>query len=120
MPIINHKVTILRRTVNTALLSCAVIAAAAFVPTAASASITGVDEVTTKIDKRDLKSDYGIKRVYKTLSRKADISCGVNDGASLSQRNAARTCAAHLLGSFVNDLNHQGLTQYHRAMSKDS
>lgn len=119
MPITTDKVTTLRRSVNTALLSCAVLAAAAFVPTAANAAITGVDKVKVTIDKRDLQTDYGIARVYENLSKRAEQSCGVKTRTSLSQREAAKTCAENLLISFVKDVNHNGLTQYHRAMSKD-
>lgn len=119
MPITTHKVTILRRTVNTALLSCAVIAAAASMPTAANAAITGTDNVTVTIDKRDLQTNHGIARVYDTLSKRAEVSCGVAARTSLSQRNAAKACADDLLLSFVKDIGHSDLTQYHWVMSRD-
>jgi len=116
MPITKHNVTTLRRSVNTALLSCAVVAAAAFVPAAAHASTQPVQTVTTKIDLRDLQTNYGIQRVYKRLTRKADTSCGVRITAGIANLKASRDCAAVLLSSFIDDLDHDRLTVYHRNM----
>ena len=115
MPITTRNVTTLRRSVNTALLSCAVVATAAFIPVSANASTTFTEKVTTKVDVRDLETDYGIQRVYKNLTRKAEASCGAHSTVSLAARSAYKNCAAVLLTSFIDDLDHDGLTAYHQA-----
>lgn len=116
MPITIPKVTTLRRSVNTAFLSCAVIGGAALIPVSAHAISASSDTVTTKIDLRDLKTSYGVKRVYAQLSRKAEASCGVRFSTGISARRSAISCAENLLASFVKDVDHKVLTAHHKDM----
>ena len=118
MPITTDKVTILKRSVNTVLLLCAVVGTMVFASTPAYAIMSQPDIVTTKVDIRDLKTNYGVKRVYAQLAKKADASCGVKVERNIAARIAAQKCAMTLLASFVEDLDHKALTAHYNRMTQ--
>ena len=74
------------------------------------------DTVTTTIDVRDLKTDYGIAKVYESLERRAETACATAGIKGLSAKNSEKICAEDLLIDFVQDVGHDRLTQYHENM----
>lgn len=77
---------------------------------------TQADIVTTKIDIRDLETDYGIAKVYKALSRRAKSACTTPGAKALSSRQAEEACTENLLIDFVQDVDDERLTRYHENM----
>jgi len=69
--------------------------------------------VTTTIDQRDLATDYGVERVYKTLSHKAEISCETPGRVPVSIKRYEKLCTQDLLEDFVFDIGNESLTRYH-------
>jgi len=75
-----------------------------------------VDTITTKIDIRDLETDYGIAKIYAALERRAESACYTAGVKGLSIRNADKICAEDLLVDFVQDVGDDRLTRYHEKM----
>jgi len=71
------------------------------------------DIVTTTIDQRDLKTEYGVERVYKALSRKAEASCDTAGRVTLSTKRFEDQCARQLLEDFIFDVGNESLSRYH-------
>jgi len=86
--------------------------------TAPALANPATDIVTTTIDKRDLATDYGVKRVYKALERVAENSCKTSGRAPIRIRRYENQCAQQLLDDFVLDVDNGSLTQYHENKSK--
>jgi len=95
----------------TALISCGIaLSAPAFAIT------TQADIVTTTIDIRDLETDYGVAKIYKSLARRAEKACATWGTRSISARQAEDVCAGKLLIDFVQDVDDERLTRYHEKM----
>ena len=82
----------------------------------AAAITTHTDIVTTTIDIRDLETDRGVAKIYKTLVRRADSACKTPGSKSVSMRQAEDVCAENLLIDFVQDVDDVRLTNYHEKM----
>jgi len=74
------------------------------------------DQITTKIDIRDLETDYGVAKVYEALERRAESACRTPGMKSISSRNAEEVCAEDLLVDFIQDVDDGRLTSYHEKM----
>jgi len=99
-----------------AIAIAAFIAASCGIMTPAYAINTQSDLVATTIDSRDLQTDHGIAKVYKSLERRAEAACDSQGKRTLTQRNFEKLCMQSLLNDFIVDVNHDGLTSYYNAM----
>ena len=70
--------------------------------------------VTTTIDQRDLTTDYGVKRVYNALERKADKSCTPPGRVPLWVQSIQKQCTQALLEDFVVDVDNDALTRLYK------
>lgn len=91
----------------------ALIAVGAFALSTPALASPAADIVTTTIDKRDLTTEYGVERVYNTLSRKAETSCERAGLVPMSIKRAEQACTRQLLEDFVFDVDNGNLTRYH-------
>lgn len=86
------------------------------ITTPAYAINTQADIITTKIDLRDLKTERGVERIYKSLSRRADSACKTPGPKPIENRVAENKCAKNLLIEFVQDVDNPRLTKYYIKM----
>jgi len=77
---------------------------------------TQADQVITKIDLRDLETDYGVAKVYAALERRAKNACSTPGAKSIGTRIVDRNCTKNLLIDFVEDVDDARLTVYHEKM----
>jgi len=77
--------------------SFAIAAAAISCVMAPAAFAAPSDEVSVKIDTRYLETDWGVEKIYGTLSNKAENACVVNASRGLTARRVARDCMSDLL-----------------------
>ena len=82
----------------------------------AAAIAPQADIVTTTIDIRDLETDRGVAKVYKSLSRRAERACASPGVKSMRTKQADDACAESLLIDFVQDVGHETLNDYHQKM----
>ena len=94
--------------ITAAALSCA-ISPAAF---AASSN-----DVSIQIDTRYLETDWGVKKVYDTLSNKAESACDLGDSRDSSSRKFQRDCMTDLLDDFIKNADIEILSTYHASMT---
>ncbi len=80
----------------------------------ASAGTTKPTEVRTTINIEDLKTQAGVEKVYQELRETAEDSCRVNGPNTLSNRIFERNCENRLMNDFIKDVNHSGLSTYHK------
>lgn len=73
------------------------------------------EEVSVKIDARDLVTDRGIERVYKTLAKKAENACETPGTRGIADSVAEKACARQLLGEFIANVDSVKLTSYYAA-----
>lgn len=79
-------------------------------------AITGqTEEVSVKIDARDLVTDRGVERVYKTLAKKAENACETPGTRGVADSAAEKACARQLLGEFIENVDSAKLTSYYTA-----
>ena len=71
------------------------------------------EEVSVKIDARDLVTERGIERVYKTLAKKAKNSCETSGTRGIAENLAEKACAKELLREFVKNADSVKLTTYY-------
>jgi len=71
------------------------------------------DEVSVEIDTRYLTTDWGVEKVYESLSKKAENLCNTGAAHDISSRKFERNCTVNLLDDFINSANHEKLTTYH-------
>jgi len=76
------------------------------------------DEVRVEIDTRYLTTDWGVEKVYETLSKKAKNLCDTGTAHDISSRKFERNCTVSLLDDFIKSANHEKLTTYHINVSK--
>lgn len=74
-----------------------------------------VEKVSVKIDARDLVTDRGVERVYKTLAKKAKNACDTSGTRGISVHLAEKACANQLLREFVETADNAKLTSYYAA-----
>ena len=70
-------------------------------------------EVSVKIDARDLATDRGVERVYKTLAKKAKSSCEISGTRGIEDKVAEKECAKALLRDFVESTDNVKLSSYY-------
>jgi len=75
------------------------------------------EKVSVSIDARDLETDRGVERIYRTLSKKAENSCVTPGVKSVSDRMIEKACVKRLLTEFIVDVDHVKLNAYHAAYS---
>ena len=76
------------------------------------------DTVRVKIDARYLETDWGVEKIYKTLSRKAESACNVRSPRSPAIQKYEQDCMSDLLDDFIQSADHERLTTYHAGMTK--
>ena len=76
------------------------------------------DTVRVKIDMRYLETDWGVEKVYKTLSHKAERACSVKFPRGLAMQKYERDCMSDLLDDFIKNADHERLTTYHASLTK--
>ena len=91
----------------------ALMAGGAFALTTPALASPAADIVTTTIDKRDLATEYGVERVYKALTYKAETSCVTPGKVPLSVKKFEEDCTRQLLEDFIFDADNGNLTRYH-------
>ena len=69
------------------------------------------DDVSVTIDARDLETDWGVEKIYDTLSGKAETAC-----YSRAARKYSHDCMSDLLDDFIENVGHEKLTSYHAVM----
>jgi len=99
-----------------ALSALALISGALAVTAPAIAAPTQTHIVTTTIDARDLETDRGVAKIYKTLARRAENACSTSGHKPISARRAEDACAQDLLIDFVQDVDDERLTSYFEKM----
>ena len=75
-------------------------------------------DISVKIDTRYLETDWGVEKVYNTLSRKAENACSSNGSKNISARKYERECMTDLLDGFIKNAGHEKLTTYHTSAVK--
>jgi len=98
-----------------ALIAGAFITASLGVMSPAYAINAQTDTVSAIIDTRDLETDYGIVKVYKSLEHRAELACESPGLRSLAERNSEKSCTQSLLDDFIVNVGHDGLTAYYEA-----
>lgn len=88
--------------------------------TAFPASAASGDTIAVKIDRAELVTEAGVKRVYSKLERAAKAACNDDYGVrGLARRLAAKKCTAETLDGFVRQLNSSRMTAlYNHQYSK--
>jgi UrcA family protein len=89
--------------------------AAAVITIPAHAISPQTEEVSVKIDARDLVTERGVERVYKTLAKKAKTSCETSGTRGIADKSTEKLCAEELLREFVEDADNVKLTSYYTA-----
>ena len=84
------------------------------IATSATAGTTKPNEVRTTINVTDLATQEGIQKVYQDLRETAEDSCRVKGPTNLANRMFQKNCETRLLNDFVKDVNHDGLTTFHK------
>lgn len=87
----------------------AVLAPAAFASTS--------DDITVTIDSRYLTTDWGVEKVYTTLTNKAESACDAGHVRDIAARRFARDCMSDLLDDFIANVDDEKLTVYHANMT---
>jgi len=96
------------------LVAVAMSAGLAFSAIPANAYIPKSSKVEIKINAVDLESDRGIQRVYSYLTDQAEQACESPGRSSIATRQFEKTCTEGLLSSFIEDVNDERLTNYHK------
>jgi len=99
-----------------ALTATALISGGIALSVPAAAITTQADIVTTTIDTRDLETDRGVEKIYKSLARRAESACRTPGSKSLSSKQIESVCTENLLIDFVQDVDDARLTSYHEKM----
>lgn len=99
-----------------ALTATALISGGIAISVPAYAISTQGEKVTTTIDIRDLETDRGIAKIYKSLERRAESACETPGTKSVNSRQAEEACTENLLIDFVQDVGDARLTGYHEKM----
>ena len=84
----------------------------------AAAGTVKPTDVKTTISAEMLSTQDGIKKVYQKLGKTAENSCQNTGANTLTNRAYAKRCETRLLNSFIADVGHDGLTAYHKDMTK--
>jgi|KBSSwiStaDraftv2_1062776.scaffolds.fasta_scaffold03545_2 UrcA family protein len=81
-----------------ALLATGAMLAASGAP-AAAGTIEAGNSVAVHFGDLDLKTDAGLKTLYRRISRAADEACGTYDVRDLNRVNAVRECRSYAMGN---------------------
>ena len=102
-----------RKTLKTVAIAMAALSCA-IAPTAIAAS---TNDVSVKIDTRYLETDWGVEKIYDTLSHKAESACETGNTRGLSFRKFEKDCMSDLLDDFIKSADIEELTVFHAAMT---
>ncbi|MEP3890689.1 MAG: UrcA family protein [Hellea sp.] len=91
--------------------------ATAAMTTSAHAISPQSEEVSVKIDARDLVTERGVERVYNTLARKAERACETTGTRGIAESSVEKLCARQLLSEFIADVDSVKLTSYYAAQN---
>lgn len=83
-----------------------------------AAFATSADKVSVKIDTRYLETDWGVEKIYKSLSKTAKNACDTGSAHDISARKYERDCMTDLLDDFIKSADHDKLTTYHASIVK--
>jgi UrcA family protein len=100
-----------------ALMTAAFITGSVGIVSPAYAADAEREKVIANIDVQDLATERGIEDVYTKLSRTAKSSCKVASRQPSSFPTSVKRCTRRLLRSYIRDIDHDGLTAYHKAAS---
>ena len=100
-------------TKRTTLKTLAIAAAAFGCAFAPAAFATPSDNVSVKIDTRYLETDWGVEKIYDTLSNKAESACDTGTSRDTSSRKFEKDCMSDLLDDFIKSADIETLTAYH-------
>ena len=82
------------------------------------ASAGTAEAVSVHIDRADLMSDAGTKRIYYRLKQSAESACqAAGSRMSVKQQFAADKCAADLMESFVSQINSRRMRVHHQGIN---
>lgn len=102
---------------KTLLKTTAIVLAALGTTMAPAAFATTTDDVSVTIDTRYLETDWGVEKVYNTLSSKAKTACDTGHTRDIAARKFARDCMSDLLDDFIVNADEDSLTTYHARMT---
>ena len=104
-------------TTRTTLKTIAITLAALGTTIAPAAFATPADDVSVEIDTRYLETDWGVEKIYDTLSNKAESACATGSSRDLASRRFERDCMTDLLNDFIENADHEKLTTYHASVT---
>ena len=84
---------------------------------APAAFATPADDISVEIDTRYFETDWGVEKVYTTLSNKAQSACRRGSAIDISSRRFERDCMTDLLDDFIKSADHEKLTALHTNMT---
>jgi len=76
-----------------------------------------IDNVSVEIDTRYLETDWGVEKVYETLTHKAESACVTSSARDISARKFERDCMTDLLDDFIESADIDKLTTYHASIT---
>ena len=85
---------------------------------APAAFASSADNVSVEIDTRYLETDWGVEKVYATLTHKAESACVTSSSRDISARKFERDCMSDLLDDFIESADIEKLTTYHASVTK--
>lgn len=100
-------------TTRTTLKTIAITLAALGTAIAPSAFAAPADDISVEIDTRYLETDWGVEKIYDTLSNKAESACVTGSSRDISNRRFETDCMTDLLNDFIESADHAKLTTYH-------
>lgn len=106
---------------NTHTKAVAAIIAFTSVIAIAPAQAGTADTISFSIDRAELSTPAGAESVYKTLQKKAEAACRVDETfVSLLRQVEAKKCAKTLTKNFVRQVNSQYVTALHTTNTASS
>lgn len=106
-----------RKTLKTLTITFAALGAAMSTAIAPAAFATPADDVSVEFDTRYLETDWGVEKIYNTLSNRAESACSRGSAIDISSRRLERDCMTDLLDDFIKSANHEKLTTLHTNMT---
>lgn len=91
----------------------AFIFAASLALTAAAVAHAQQPDVTFQYNRHELETEYGAKRLYDRLVRRAESACKSSNSVTLWRIRAEKECAKALTNDLVTEINHPRLAAMH-------
>lgn len=104
-------------TARTTIKTIAITLAALGTAVAPAAFAVSSTEISVEIDTRYLETDWGVEKIYTTLSNKAENACSTGNSRDISARKFERDCMTDLLNDFIKNAGHAKLTTYHASVT---